>query len=401
MRIFLLILGGIPALTGAWWIWAHWRLRRLGAGRGWHALVAAFAAAMLAGYAWVVLRRMEVAEAAVPPVVYAVVLLWALLVLPLVAAPMAVGWTVWLAGARLWRALRRGGAAPGNPAPARPGPAGVRPGRREFLGAAAVAFPAVLTLGSTGWTMPQQRRFRVREIAVPVPGLPAVLDGVRIAHVSDTHVGKFTRGPVLPALADAVNRLEADLVLMTGDLIDQTVEDLPEALRMIERIDRRSGLFTIEGNHDLFDGVEAFVRGVRESGVPLLRDERAVARVRGYPVQVLGLRWHLFGSTIESHVEAVAERRDPEAFSILLAHHPHAFDRAAELGVPLTLAGHTHGGQLMLAPGLGAGPMMFKYWSGLYRKEEASLVVSNGAGNWFPLRTGAPAELLHLILRAV
>ena len=86
-------------------------------------------------------------------------------------------------------------------------------------------------------------------------------------------------------------------------------------------------------------------------------------------------------------------------FPILLAHHPHAFNAAR--GLPLTLSGHTHGGQLMLNEQLGAGPVLFRYWSGLYGDGDRRLVVSNGAGNWFPLRLNAPAEILHLPLTAV
>jgi hypothetical protein len=84
-----------------------------------------------------------------------------------------------------------------------------------------------------------------------------------------------------------------------------------------------------------------------------------------------------------------------------LAHHPHAFDAAAAAGVPLTLSGHTHGGQLMLNEQLGFGPAMFRYWSGWYRKGVSQLVVSNGVGNWFPLRVNAPAEIIHLTLTSV
>ena len=95
--------------------------------------------------------------------------------------------------------------------------------------------------------------------------------------------------------------------------------------------------------------------------------------------------------------------RRSDAFQILLAHHPHAFDPAAAVGIPLTLAGHTHGGQIMLTDQLGAGPAMYRYWSGLYHKQaahrDAALVVSNGVGNWFPLRINAPAEIVHITLR--
>jgi predicted MPP superfamily phosphohydrolase len=188
---------------------------------------------------------------------------------------------------------------------------------------------------------------------------------------------------------------------MTGDLIDHSVYDLPEAVRMVERIDRRSGLFLIEGNHDLFDGREAFARGLRQADLPLLLNESAVVRLRGCPVQILGAMWHGRGGSIEDQVDQVAGQLDPQAFPILLAHHPHAFDRAAAVGIPLTLAGHTHGGQFMLTPEIGVGPALFKYWSGVYERHSSRLVVSNGAGNWFPVRTNAPAEILHVTLRTV
>jgi predicted MPP superfamily phosphohydrolase len=82
-----------------------------------------------------------------------------------------------------------------------------------------------------------------------------------------------------------------------------------------------------------------------------------------------------------------------------LAHHPHALDEAADAGLPLVLSGHTHGGQLMLTDGIGMGHILFKYISGHYRKGNSQLIVSNGVGNWFPLRTHAPAEIIHLTLR--
>jgi uncharacterized protein len=135
--------------------------------------------------------------------------------------------------------------------------------------------------------------------------------------------------------------------------------------------------------------------------VPILLDESRTIRINGFPVQLLGIQWHDRVRPIAEHVDRAARRIDPDALTILLAHHPHAFDRAAELGIPLTLAGHTHGGQVMLTPEFGGGPAIYKYWSGLYRKGDSSLIVSNGTGNWFPLRVRAPAEIVHVTLRRV
>lgn len=268
-----------------------------------------------------------------------------------------------------------------------------------MLGATAVTLPVIATFGTTLASIPQQSRFRVRDLTIDVPDLPAALDGLRIAQVSDTHVGKFTNGKVLGELAEATNRLEADLVMLTGDLIDSSLDDLPAAMEMVTAMDRREGLVLIEGNHDLFQGAEEFARGVRSRGVTLLRDEAITFQVRGEAVQILGICWHGRDGSIESHVDAVADLREDGAFPILLAHHPHAFDRAVQRALPLTLAGHTHGGQTMLTPEVGVGPLLFKYWSGLYQRDDSALVVSNGAGNWFPLRTQAPAEIVHLTLR--
>lgn len=97
-------------------------------------------------------------------------------------------------------------------------------------------------------------------------------------------------------------------------------------------------------------------------------------------------------------IEQINRLRRADAFPILLAHHPHAFDVAAEAGFPLTLSGHTHGGQLMLTREFGVGNILFHYISGIYRKGDKLLVVSNGTGNWLPLRINAPAEILHLTL---
>jgi hypothetical protein len=99
-------------------------------------------------------------------------------------------------------------------------------------------------------------------------------------------------------------------------------------------------------------------------------------------------------------VAALKPAIDPDAFPILLAHHPHAFDAAAAAKIPLTISGHTHGGQIMLNERLGAGPVRFRYVSGLYQKGDSSLLVCNGIGNWFPLRINAPAELLHIQLQS-
>lgn len=397
--MFRLIFFGIPVLTLLWLFWATWRMRKLGVRPHWRALLITSTSLVLGAYLWIICYRMDTVAIPAPSWMQALILLWGLVFLPLIALPMMTGWSI-LSAAKSCTRKFFPLPAPSEPHTEKP-EAATAITRRQMLGTTALALPMLGTFGATAISIPQRNHFRVRDITVRIPGLPAALDGARIAHISDTHVGKFTNGKVLRELAETTNKLKADLVLLTGDLIDHSISDLPEALDMVGRLDPRSGLFMIEGNHDLFEGVAPFVDGVRSRGIPLLRNETSGVRVNGHPVELLGISWNRGeGRTAES-VDAVADMRDPDALPILLAHHPHAFDRATERGIPLTLAGHTHGGQLMLTPGIGPGPMMFRYWSGLYQKPASSLVVSNGAGNWFPLRTAAPAEIVHIILRRV
>lgn len=392
-----------------WWLMADRELRRLSRVRMWHRLALfAFVLAQTALFATMILSRAEAVEFSLPMPLLASAYIWHLIVAPLALIAM-IGLSIGRAGWWIGQRVTSSAPAPApvtEPVPAAPEaseePAPRLTRRELFAGALAAAPPLILT-GASIRSLDQLTHFRIREIEISLPTLPQALDGLRIAHLTDLHVGKFTTGKVLREIAAATNDLGADLVLFTGDLIDHSLEQLPEAIAILERLNPRSGLALCEGNHDLFDDRVGFENGLKSAGMPLLLNEASETRIRGERVQLLGLRWGRAGAgrdaLLAPHMETVKQLINPAAFPILLAHHPHAFDHAAAAGIPLTLAGHTHGGQLMLGLNLGPGPMMYRYWSGLYRKGNSALVVSNGTGNWFPLRINAPAEILHLTLR--
>ena len=269
--------------------------------------------------------------------------------------------------------------------------------RREFLGAAAALTPPILTFAAAGIGEAQLDGFRIRRIEVPVPGLPPALEGLTIAHVTDFHVGRFTRGRVLERIVEETNRLEADVVALTGDFINHSLRDLPAALDIVRALRARHIVAACEGNHDLIEDARIFRREAERGGMPLLRGDSATTMIRGQRVQLLGLPWNHSVAGMRDSAAALLAQRDPAAWPLLLAHHPHAWDFAGE--IPLTLSGHTHGGQIMLTGHLGAGSLFYRYWSGLYSRPSGALVVSNGVGNWFPVRIQAPAEILHLTLR--
>jgi predicted MPP superfamily phosphohydrolase len=280
--------------------------------------------------------------------------------------------------------------------------------RRDFVRLLGTAVPALATVGAAAIALWQIERFRIRRLALELPTLPAELDGLSIAHVTDFHVGQFTRGAVLDRIVTATNDLGADLVVFTGDLINFALSDLDAGLAVLGRLRGAHGVFLCEGNHDLFADAAAFRRRTKAAGLSLLVNESAGITIRGRAVQILGLRWGAAGrhahdpesrgdAAIADSMRGLLTQLQTGAFPILLAHHPHAFDYAEN--IPLTFAGHTHGGQLMATANVGFGPMLYRYWSGLYRLGQRALIVSNGTGNWFPLRTRAPAEIIHLTLR--
>jgi predicted MPP superfamily phosphohydrolase len=401
MHPFVIIVGAVVLGDVAWWLWADRRLKkRTRRPRLWRTLLAIFSGFQLGYMLWFIGFQDAARHAHywVPAPVLASVYLWHLLILPITLV-MVIGertWALVRAGMRQLLAVKTEPLRDPDPSPgiAIPGLS-----RRQALASAMVAIPPLLTGGAVSRALSQIHHFRINRIEIPLKQLPPELDGMTIAQVSDIHVGRFTRPGMLPKIADATNSLNADLILLTGDLIDIALSDLPAGIDFVRRLDPRYGMAIIEGNHDLIENPFAFETKLRAAGLPLLLDETSVLYVRGRPIQVMGLSWVRTDLTIANAMERLQPQRREDAFPILLAHHPHAFDPAAAAGIPLTLAGHTHGGQIMLNERLGAGPAMFRYWSGLYRKNDSALFVTNGVGNWFPLRIGAPAEIAHITLR--
>ena len=368
-------------------LWCHAALRHPNRWMRW--IGGTFGALQLTGLGMVLFSRGNLAlEEILPRPVHSMILAWhVIILLPWLAWRLVSGLAV------LFGKIMR----PRNKAAVKIGAGEPALTRREFLGAAAALTPLMLTIAAAGIGETQLDGFRIRRIEVPVPGLPPALEGMTIAHVTDFHVGRFTRGRVLERIVEETNRLDADVIALTGDFINHSLRDLPAALDIVRSLRARHFIAACEGNHDLIEDARTFRREAERGGMPLLRGDAAVTGIRGQRVQFLGLPWNHSAAGMRDSTAALLTRRDPAAWPILLAHHPHAWDFAGE--IPLTLSGHTHGGQFMLTGRLGAGSLFYRYWSGLYSRPTGALVVSNGVGNWFPVRIQAPAEILHLTLR--
>jgi hypothetical protein len=316
--------------------------------------------------------------------------IWHFLALPLMVVSLLIDLLI-RAIRKVWR---RSDAKAQTPDESPPSP---MLSRRNFLTSLGLTAVPAATLSLAGVSMTQLGKFRIKPYDLSFAGWPRELDGYTITIVADVHHGAFSTQKMLDDIADATNRLRSDLILLAGDLINIALSDLPSALEMVLRMNARDGVYMIQGNHDVIQGSDHFNDAVRRRGVNLLVDEAATITARGISFQVLGSRWTSDNRMNES-VAYTAGLRDPAMFALMLAHHPHSWDTAAACGIPLVISGHTHGGQIMLTDRIGGGPLRFKYWSGQYDRPGSTLVVSNGVGNWFPLRVNAPAEILQLTM---
>jgi len=270
--------------------------------------------------------------------------------------------------------------------------------RRKFIYLISCGAAPAAALGAGVHGTLSQYDLRVRVFSIPVAGLPPELEGFTIAHVSDLHSGLFCGPKRLKVISDTANDVKADLVAVTGDIINTEMGELPVALEAIRRIESRHGTFLCEGNHDVIPGHGLVLDACAENNLPMLFNSGKIFSIGGHRLILAGLPWmrHGFEGKPELVNRLYPERQQGDV-RILLAHHPHLFDIAG--GVDLVLAGHSHGGQIMFGP-VGLGPLFFKYWSGVYQRGTTSMVVSNGCGDWFPCRIGAPAEMGLLRLTA-
>ncbi|MCX4246975.1 metallophosphoesterase [Paraliomyxa miuraensis] len=277
------------------------------------------------------------------------------------------------------------------------------PSRRAFLGRA-VNLGIVGGAGSvTGVGVVQAQQLpEVVEVEVPIAGLPPEAEGFRIVQISDVHVGPTIHGDFLSAVVDRINELDADVVAVTGDLIDGWVDDLRDEVAALGRIRARHGAFFVTGNHEYYWDGPAWCEEVARLGLHVLNNEHCIIDHDGAQLLLAGVTDISAGGMVPSHAsdpaEACAGAPEGCAAKILLAHQPRSIDAAAKAGYDLQISGHTHGGQYF--------PMNLlvylaqPYVAGLHRHEDTWIYVSRGTGYWGPpVRVGAPHEITLLRLR--
>lgn len=274
--------------------------------------------------------------------------------------------------------------------------------RREFLQGALAAVPAVPLAFSAYGVIGGDTRIVVNRYALPFAQLPPALDGFAIAQISDTHIGPFFGMDKLERVLAMVKQEQPQLLAITGDLVD----DLELLAPTMERLtafhqELPQGIFYCWGNHEYFRDISRIRRALYSSPLAVLENTWRQAAAGLYLAGV-DYPWAKKGAdqkAIRREYFSQAMQGVPaDAFAVLLTHHPDFFDNAFAAGVPLSLAGHTHGGQVNVF-GRSLLPVKYKYMRGMFRQGSSHGYVSVGTGHWLPLRMDCPAEVSIFTLK--
>lgn len=240
----------------------------------------------------------------------------------------------------------------------------------------------------------------VKNIEVRLARLPEALAGTTIVQITDLHVGSTIQREYVERVVEAANALDADVIAITGDLVDGSVEQLREHVAPLSRLKAKYGVFFVTGNHDYYSGASAWCREVERLGIRVLRNERVRIGEGDASYDLAGVddfSAHRFGHGHGADLAKALADRDEQREVVLLAHQPRQIFEAERMGVGLMLSGHTHGGQIF--PWNFFVRLQQPVVSGLARFGRSQVYVSNGTGYWGPpMRLGAPAEVTKIVL---
>lgn len=318
------------------------------------------------------------------------------------------------AGQRAWRFVPRFAARSrqevrtAQEAPSQPAGTEAGVSRRAFLERATVGSAALVATSSSVYgTLHGRHDYQIEEVPLRVSGFPRALDGFTIAQLSDIHIGEEVGTPELAAAWEHVERCKPDLIVLTGDLLDNDPRYASELGRFAQRLQplARHGVVAVTGNHDFYAGARETVAALERGGARVLRNRGVLLGDAGGSFALLGVDDVMgprfepgTGPDLDAALASVPQSADMPR--VLLCHNPSYFERAAGR-VDVQLSGHTHGGQIRL----GVSPADLFLWHGWvrgrYLHQGSELYVNRGFGTVGPpARIGAPPEITKLMLHS-
>jgi predicted MPP superfamily phosphohydrolase len=298
-------------------------------------------------------------------------------------------------------------------------------GRRAFFRKAAFLAGGLPFVAAAYGFFEERLNYRILKVDVPVADLPPALDGLRIVQLSDIHAGDFMPQKEVRRAVEMANDLGADLAVVTGDFISGPNDPLEECIAELSRLRAPLGVWGCNGNHEIYAGFEERARQLFErSGMRLLRQENAELNWRGGKFNLIGVdyqRERLANGKKSLMLHGIEPLVRKDIPNVLLSHNPNSFRRAAELGIELSLAGHTHGGQVQVEivdHSFSPASFMTQFIAGLYKlplggtaaagsptsadagEKHSALYVNRGLGTiGMPVRLGVPPEITLITLR--
>jgi uncharacterized protein len=274
-------------------------------------------------------------------------------------------------------------------------------GRRTLmarvLGGAAGLGTGLLGAAAVGQAL---RAVKVVDVDVKLGRLPAASSGTTIVQISDLHIGATIGRAFVEDVVRRCNGLAPDIVAITGDLVDGSVDSLWDAVSGLGQLKARHGVYFVTGNHEFFSGARQWIEALPRLGIRVLGNERVAIDSGGGGFDLAGVHDHSAGRIQPGHgpnlTQALAGR-DSRRELVLLAHQPKAVSEAARMGVGLQLSGHTHGGQIW--PFSYLVRLSQPYLAGLHRHGDTQVYVNPGTGYWGPpMRLGTRAEITRIRL---
>jgi predicted MPP superfamily phosphohydrolase len=279
------------------------------------------------------------------------------------------------------------------------------PNRRHFLTRTAVVLSTTPFAACAYGMLYERTEVETTHQKIFLPRLPKAFDGFRIAQLSDIHIGPFMPVEEIRRYVAMVNALKPDLIALTGDFVTWSGSPEGAVVQALSTLHAPYGLFGCLGNHERWARVENSITQLfAESGTKILRMQNAAVAASGERINLIGLDYQTkapFGPTsdgiVPQYLSGVEKLMAPDTANILMSHNPNTFDRAAELGIDLSLAGHTHGGQVTLeyiSPNISPARLITPYVRGWFEKGQSQLYVNRGIGTIFsPVRFGSPPEI--------
>lgn len=277
--------------------------------------------------------------------------------------------------------------------------------RRKFLSNTAMAAGA-LPLAAAGYGFLFGRvEFEKSFVRMKLPRLPREFHGFRIAQLSDFHIGPFMTSSDIRHVVEMTNALKPDLIALTGDFITWDPDTQEAAVDSLTGLKAPLGIYGCLGNHEMMTHTEASITALfARRNIRILRQERAPIQVGKESLNLIGVDYEFrrhhgpYGDhRVRQYLAGVKPLMSPDQVNILLSHNPNTYDRAAQLGIDLSLAGHTHGGQIALnfiSPDLSIARMMTPYVRGHFQKPGGQLYVNRGIGTiGVPIRFDASPEI--------